>query len=278
MATSTIMLKTANQIITPLFNDKFDSNVKSVDFELANMTTPPSEALRDTQSTMSITNVDSGYTGSRDVYYDRVDATSLFYGVYKFLPLAESELTPANVVAHLNEYYGLTCIAINHIYAVTVEGDHAVITFATGSPIVTGSVSFGYYKDAVDLSTLLSVDELGGLSTPGVEDGVPNATYYSYAFDMTFAGAIIDGLDIGDTATVELANVLASVSGDPWVADAALATEYNLGDAELVFRGTSTAADAAKLPANTTYANVAIFKLSSLCTNFGGYLLVNMNG
>lgn len=278
MATTTIMLKTANQIITPLFNDKFDANVKSVDFELSGLTTPPSEAQRDTQSTLSIINVDSGYTGARDIYYDRVDGTDLFYGVYKFLPFAEVDLTPANVVEHLNEHYGLTCIAINHITSVTVSGDYAVVTFATGSPIVTGSVQFNYYKDAVDLATLLSVDEIGGLSTPGVEDGVPNATYYSYAFDMTFASPIVDAMDVGDKATAELASVLASVSGDPWILDIDISTEYNLANAELVFTGTSIAADAAKHPANKAYPNVAIFKLSTLCTNFSGYLLVNMNG
>lgn len=278
MANATIMLKTANEIITPLFNDKFNANVKSIDFALSDLTTPPSEAQRDTQSTMAITNIDSGYTGSRDVYYNRVDATDLFYGIHKFLPFAVTELTPVNVVKHLNEHYGLPCVTIEHIESIVVDDDRVIVTFTTGSPIVTGSARFGYYDDAVDLASILPVDELGGLSTPGVEDGVPNATYYSYAFDMTYASAMVSGLSVGDKAIADLATVLAAVSGDPWILDTGTATEYNLANAELVFKGTSLNADTAKHPANKAYQNVAIFKLSPLCTNFGGYLLVNMNG
>lgn len=273
-----ILLKSVNEIIVPLFNKAFDSNVRAMDFELVGVSNNTTSSKGNTKAMLNIINVDSGYEGSREVYYDRKDATALFYGVKKFLPLAESELTPANVVAYLNSHYGLTCIAINHITSVTVTGDNVVVTFSAGSPIVTGSLQFTYYKDAVDLGTMLVVDELGGLSTPGVVEGVPNATYYSYAFDMTFAGTMMSGMNVGDIATSSLASVLASVSGDPWIIDYTLPTEYNLANAELVFTGTSAAADAAGHPANAKYTNVGIFKLTSLCTNFGGFLLVNMNG
>lgn len=270
-----ILQKTVNEVIVNPFNAAFGTNLIATDFELINVAPVGTSLDTDTKATLRIVNTDSGYKGEHDILYDRLDATDLFYGVRKFFPTGSADLDPYTVVGLMAKRYGLK-LDVNHIEKVEIKTGKAVVTFADNSPMIKGSVQFDFYDEAIDLDELIADPEIGVLEMPERTEK-PNVTYYSYRYDMTFAKAFVPQMAVGSLATQQLADTVANITGDPWMLDTEQATEFNLGNAELVFNGSTTAANAAGYPANPDYAMVALFKLTDLCNNFSGLLMVNMN-
>lgn len=264
-----------NDLITPAFNAAFKANLLVDDYELSAIAPAQPGAVKNTNATIRVVNVDSGYEGTRDIHYDRVDAMDFFYGTPKFLKLAGGQVDEYSVVAYLASNYGLTGIKVNHIKSVEIKAGVAVVTFADSSPIFTGTLRFDYYSQSIDLSELIFDGVLGALETPQLGE-TANISHYTYGMDLTYAKPIIDSLTVGNTAPQTLATALASVSGDPWVSFTDRATEYNLGEAVLVYKGPTGEADANNYPVNTSFATVAVFRLSNLCNNYSGLLTVNM--
>jgi len=270
-----ILQKTVNEVIVKPFNTAFGTNLTADDFELIDVAPVGSSLDTDTQATLKVINTDSGYKGQRPILYDRLDATELFYGVRKFFPVGSTELDPYTVVGLMAQRYGLK-LDINHIEKVEVKTGKAIVTFSDNSPMIKGSVQFDFYDEAIDLEELIADPEIGVLDMPERTEK-PNVTYYSYRYDMTFMKSFVPQMAVGSLATQELADAVANITGDPWVVDTAGSTEFNLGNAELVFNGNAAAADTAGYPVNKDYAMVALFKLTDLCNNFSGLLMVNMN-
>jgi len=270
-----ILQKTVNEVIVKPFNAAFGTNLTADDFELVDVAPVGSSLDTDTQATLKVVNTDSGYKGQRPILYDRLDATELFYGVPKFFPVGSAELDPYTVVGLMAQRYGLK-LDINHIAKVEVKTGKAVVTFSDNSPMIKGSVQFDFYDEAIDLEELIADPEIGVLDMPERTEK-PNVTYYSFRYDMTYVKSFVPQMAVGSLATQELADAVANITGDPWVLDTASSTEFNLGNAELVFNGSTTAANAQGYPVNNDYAMVALFKLTDLCNNFSGLLMVNMN-
>jgi hypothetical protein len=270
-----ILQKTVNEVIVKPFNAAFGTNLTADDFELLDVHPTNTDIDTATTANLSVVNTDSGYKGSRTIHYDRLDATELFYGIKKFIPMGSAEIDPYSVVGIMASKYGVK-LDINHIDKVEIKSGRAIVTFANNSPMIKGSVQFDFFDEAIDLQELIADDEVGVLDMPERTEK-PNVSYYSYRFDMTYVKSFVPQMAVGSKATAELAEALANISGDPWVLDTANATEFNLGNAELVFNGNTAAANNAGWPVNNDYAMVALFKLTDLCNNFSGLLMVNMN-
>lgn len=270
-----IILKTEREIIAPLFNEALNANLRVVDFELSNISDNTTSIPGNTYSKLVITNGGSAYTGEHDIYYDRVDAEDLFYMIKKHLPFGYNQITVGSVQNFLIQYYGLVCTS-DTVEKVEVNADEVTVFFKADSPIVTGKLAFTYNNTAQDLAVLLANNDLGQLGTPGVVAGVPNASYYSYRYDMSYAVALLSVMEVGDPANAELAELYSGVTGDNWVFDPDTPSKYNLGGAELVFTGDAMESDAAGWPTNMAYHQVCVFRLGAQCTNLGGYLLMNM--
>jgi len=274
MTLQNIIHKRLNDLMAPAFNKAFGTNLKITDFDFVSVrpNTGASPA-KDTKGIIRIVDASKAYTGQREVTYNRLDAMELFYGVPKFLELAGNQIDEYSVVGYLSKRYGLE-LDVNYIEEVILGQGYAEVKFADSSPIIKGVIRFNYYLSSIDLSELIVDANVGALHTPEISTAA-NISLYSYPLDLTFVKYDIEGLAVGSNAPVALADVLSAVTGDPWVVSAQ-SGDYNLGEAKLVFQGLSSEANSKGYPANTHFPNCAVYRLSNLCTNFSGLLLVNM--
>lgn len=274
MTLQNIIHKRINDLMVPAFNKAFGTNLKITDFDFVSVrpNTGASPA-KDTKGIIRIVDASKAYTGQREVTYNRLDAMELFYGVPKFLELAGNQIDEYSVVGYLSKRYGLE-LDVNYIEEVILGQGYAEVKFADSSPIIKGVIRFNYYLSSIDLSELIVDANVGALHTPEISTAA-NISLYSYPLDLTFVKYDIEGLAVGSNAPVALADVLSAVTGDPW-AVSAQSGDYNLGEAKLVFQGLSSEANSKGYPANTHFPNCAVYRLSNLCTNFSGLLLVNM--
>lgn len=274
MTLQNIIHKRINDLMAPAFNKAFGTNLKITDFDFVSVrpNTDVSPA-KDTKGIIRIVDASKAYTGQREVTYNRLDAMELFYGVPKFLELAGNQIDEYSVVGYLSKRYGLE-LDVNYIEEVILGQGYAEVKFADSSPIIKGVIRFNYYLSSIDLSELIVDANVGALHTPEISTAA-NISLYSYPLDLTFVKYDIEGLAVGSNAPVALADVLSAVTGDPWVVSAQ-SGDYNLGEAKLVFQGLSSEANSKGYPANTHFPNCAVYRLSNLCTNFSGLLLVNM--
>lgn len=274
MTLQNIIHKRINDLMAPAFNKAFGTNLKITDFDFVSVR-PNTDAspAKDTKGIIRIVDASKAYTGQREVTYNRLDAMELFYGVPKFLELAGNQIDEYSVVGYLSKRYGLE-LNVNYIEEVTLGQGYAEVKFADSSPIIKGLIRFNYYLSSIDLSELIVDPNVGALHTPEISS-VANISLYSYPLDLTFVKYDIEGLAVGSNAPTALADVLSAVTGDPW-AVSAQSGDYNLGEAKLVFQGLSSEANSKGYPANTHFPKCAVYRLSNLCTNFSGLLLVNM--
>lgn len=274
MAVQNIIHKRINDLVTPVFNLAFGTNLKFTDFEFVNVR-PNADAspIKDTKGIVRTVEASPAYTGQREIKYNRLDATELFYGIPKFLELAANQLDEYSVIGYLSKRYGLE-LDVSYIESVTLGQGFVEIKFADRSPIIKNSVRFGYHLASIDLSELISDPNLGALTIPELYS-TANASYYSYPLDLTFVKYDVESLTVNAAAPLAMAEVLSAVTGDPWTISAQ-SGQFNLGEARLVFKGTSVEADKQGYPANLNFPKCAVFRLSNLCTNYSGLLLVNM--
>lgn len=269
-----IIHKRINDLITPAFNQAFGSNLKITDFDFVSVRPNTDQgATKNTKGIVRAVEASKAYTGQREVKYNRLDAMELFYGVPKFIELAANQLDEYTVVGYLSKRYGLE-LDVAYIDAVTLGQGYVEVAFADKSPIISGKARFNYYLSSIDLSELIVDGVVGSLHTPEINSAA-NISLYSYPLDLTFVKYDIEGLATNANAPAALAEVLNAVTGDPWVISAQ-SGEFNLGEAKLVFQGLSSEANSKGHPANTQFPKCAIFRLSNLCTNFSGLLMVNM--
>jgi len=274
MTLQNIIHKRINDLMAPAFNKVFGTNLKFTDFDFVAVAPNTAQgSTKDTKGTIVAVEGSKAYTGQRTVTYNRLDATQLFYGVPKFIELAGNQLDEYSVVGYLANRYGLQ-LDVAHIESVTLGQGYVEVTFADSSPIIKNKVRFGYYAASIDLNELIADGIVGALHTPEIAS-TGNISLYSYPLDLTFVKHDIEGLAIGSNAPLALADTLLAVTGDPWTISAQ-ANNYNLAEAKLVFQGLSSEANAQGFPANTLYPKCAVYRLSNLCTNFSGLLLVNL--
>ncbi|WP_368912226.1 hypothetical protein [Proteus mirabilis] len=269
-----IIRRKINEVIAPVFNDSFKTKLLESDFELVDVK-DTLEGNGNTTATLKIVDPASGYKGERKITYDRLDATELFYGVNKKLPLAASEIDEYSVIGAINAKYGLM-LTIDDITKVEIVDDKAVVTFAPTSPMIKGVLSLTYFSEAEDLGTVLFRNDLGEIRMQEATD-LPNITYHTYALDLSYAKYTVDRASTGDDIPAEVVKALAAATGEPWAIVPNKVTEFNCAGAKLVFHGTTLEADRAGHPCNRKFNNVAIYRLTNFCNNYSGLLLVNMN-
>ena len=275
MTLQNIIHKRINDLMAPAFNKAFGTNLKITDFDFVSVRPNTTQgATKDTKGIIRIVDASKAYTGQREVSYNRLDAMELFYGVPKFIELAGNQIDEYSVVGYLSKRYGLE-LDVNHIEEVVLGQGYAEVSFADSSPIIKGKVRFNYYLSAIDLSELIVDPNVGALHTPEIQASSANASLFSYPLDLTFVKYDIEGLALNSNAPAALADVLTSVTGNTWQISAG-SGDNNLGEAKLVFKGLSSEANSKGFPANTHFPNCAIYRLSNLCTNYSGLLLVNM--
>jgi hypothetical protein len=267
-----IVHKRINDLMAPAFNKAFGTSLKITDFDFVSVT-PATGAVKNTTGIVRATENSKAYTGQRLVKYDRLDATELFYGIPKFIELGASQIDEYAVVGYLAQRYGLD-INVAHIASVTLGQGYAEIAFADSSPIIQGKVRFNYYLSSIDLNELIVDPMVDSIQTPEIGSQA-NISIYSYPLDLTFVKYDIEDDVVGSNAPAALAEVLSAVTGDPWVISAQ-SGDFNLGEAKLVFQGLSSEANSKGYPANTHFPKCAVYRLSNLCTNFTGLLLVNL--
>lgn len=274
MTLQNIIHKRINDLMAPAFNKAFGTNLKFNDFDFVSVApNTDANATRDTKGTLVAVEASKAYTGQRQVKYNRIDATELFYGVPKFIELAGNQLNEYSVVGYLAQRYGLS-LDVAHIAAVTLGQGYVEVSFADTSPILKNKVRFNYYASSVDLNELIADGNIGSIHTPEIGASA-NISLYTYPLDLTFVKYDIEGLAVGSNAPLALAETLEAVTGDPWTISAQ-ANNYNLAEAKLVFQGLSSEANSKGYPANTQYPKCAVYRLSNLCSNFSGLLLVNL--
>lgn len=274
MTLQNIIHKRINDLVTPAFNLTFGTKLKFTDFEFVSVrVNTDTNPTKDTKGIVRAVESSPSYTGQREVKYNRLDATELFYGIPKFIELAANQLDEYSVIGYLSKRYGLD-LDVSHIESVTLGQGYVEVKFAERSPIIKNAVRFGYHLSSIDLNELIADPNVDALTIPELYS-TANISYYSYPLDLTFVKYDLEALSLNTAAPLVLAEVLAAVTGDPWTISAQ-AGLFNLGEARMVFEGTSVAADAAGWPANLNFPKCAIFRLSNLCTNFSGLLLVNM--
>ncbi|QXO09971.1 hypothetical protein pEaSNUABM37_00010 [Erwinia phage pEa_SNUABM_37] len=274
MTLQNIIHKRINDLMAPAFNKAFGTNLKFTDFDFVSVRPNTAQgATKDTKGILRAVEASKAYTGQREVSYNRLDAQELFYGIPKFIELAANEMDEYSVVGYLSKRYGLE-LDVNYVEAVTLGQGYVEVAFADTSPIIKGKVRFNYYLSSIDLNELIADPLVGALHTPEIS-AAANISLYSYPLDLTFVKYDIEGMIVNSNAPLALAEVLNAVTGDPWTISAQ-SGDYNLGEAKLVFQGLSSEANSKGYPANTHYPKCAIYRLSNLCTNFSGLLLVNM--
>lgn len=274
MTLQNIIHKRINDLMAPAFNTAFGSNLAFTDFDFVSVRpNTDAGATKDTKGVLRAVEASRAYTGQREVKYNRIDATELFYGVPKFIELAANQLDEYSVVGYLSKRYGLE-LDVNHIQAVTLGQGYAEIVFADRSPIIKNKVRFNYYLSSIDLSELIVDPNIGSIHTPELSS-TANISIYTYPLDLTFVKYDIEGLALNATFPAVAADTLSAITGDPWHVSA-VSGDFNLGEAKLVFHGLSSEANSKGYPANTDFPNCAVFRLSNLCANFSGLLLVNM--
>lgn len=274
MSLQNIVHQRINDLMAPAFNKAFGTNLTFTDFDFVSVR-PNTDvgATKDTKGILRAVEASRAYTGQREVKYDRLDATELFYGIPKFIELAANQLDEYSVVGYLAKRYGLE-LSANHIQAVTLGQGYAEVTFADSSPILKNKVRFNYYLSSIDLSELITDPNVGAIHTPELSS-TANISIYTYPLDLTFVKYDIEGLALNAAMPAVVAETISAVTGDPWHVSA-VSGDFNLGEAKLVFHGLSSEANSKGFPANTDFPTCAVFRLSNLCANFSGLLLVNM--
>lgn len=297
--------KTSDLLVLDFINEKNPD----AELELSKVTlgtpTPLTDEGADRNTGMTLTaKKNSGYIGTQDITYDRLEGTALFRNVTAYLDV-KSPKTTTDLLATLNTQYGLKITEDDIVPASIPDGtnppltnpddpdpapvDH-VITFKEDCYAYLGSipVKIGAKPQVGErLSLVVTQTKLDGLVYPdGTSDTKGQGYIYSYGVDCTpianFLKVQAEGIIAADSAfPVELNKVVPEL----WI-DSAEVADYNLHGANVLYVGSTTddgtvTGDEPKKPvegANTAYNQVLLLQLdATLCSNFQGIMYLHFN-
>jgi len=231
-----------------------------------------------TNTTILITSKDlqSTYDGQVTVRYRRLNLADLL----TLVPLSIKANAPTStlqVAERLNVLYGLK-FTEDDIVSTPVD-----LSGTAGAGTVTlvakptslgwvGTVDVTLAQGAVPIGDKILVTNLPGLYMPNRDDTKPYGEVYSIFRDLSAYAAGMELLALGTGSLQDLATILASATGDPWVSNGA--SRYSLDGAEVVFNGLTS--DDARLKPN--YERAVIVNLSTnLSLGLSGSLLLHYN-
>lgn len=297
--------KTSDKLVLDFINEKNPD----AELELSKITlgtpTPITDEGADRNTSMTLTaKKNSGYIGTQDVTYNRLEGGALFRNVTAYLDVKLPKTT-TDLLTTLNTQYGLKLTEDDIVPAAIPENtnppltnpndpdpapvDH-VITFKEDCYAYLGSipVKIGAKPQVGErLSLVVTQTKLDGLVYPDGPSAAKGQGYiYSYGVDCTAIAAFLKvqtkGVIAGDSAfPVELNKVVPEL----WVASDEPA-DYNLKGANVLYVGSTAddgtaSGDEPKKPvegANTAYNQVLLLQLDdTLCTNFQGVMYLHFN-
>lgn len=168
---ATDFTKNADQIIIDLINEANATALTPADITFS-VPTETESGNRNTAITITAV-ANSGYTGTRDLTYDRVDLAQVPGSRNKEFNIG-SVTSVFGLLPAINAAYGinLTEADVEDTAMPTFEGTDPlekatlVITAKPGSLVYRGSVELVIDGNDVDLATLITVTELNGLNYP----------------------------------------------------------------------------------------------------------------
>ncbi len=226
----------------------------------------------------------SGFRGSVDVTYNRLDIGLLFKNISLNLDVDLSGITnpsTKDLLTKLNSKFGLG-IEIEDIEDVAIDTSGSIphnhtITMADNSLAYIGSVALTIGPDpevGEKLDTVIMTTNLMGLLYPNADTTKAQAREYSWGIDASSIGSYLSVRVVGETIGDDsLATELNKVVSETWVYNAS-AADYNTAEAEVIYAGAN---DPSK-DTNQTWSRIVQFKLSdTLCANMGGTLTLGYN-
>lgn len=298
--------KTSDLLVLDFINEKNPG----ADLELSKITlgqpTPITDEGADRNTGMVLTaKKNSGFIGTQDVTYNRLDGVALFRNVTAYLNVNLPK-TSTDLLTALNNQYGLKLTDADIIPAAIADGtnppltnpddpdptpvDH-VITFADTCYAYTGTipVKIGAKPQVGErLSLVVTETKLDGLVYPDAASATKGQAYiYSYGVDCTpiaaFLNVQVEGVIAADSAfPTELNKVVPEL----WVSSDT-AADYNLKGANVLYVGPTVnqvdngAGGTKDVPvegANTEFNNILKLQLDdALCSNFTGVLYLHYN-
>ncbi|QVW55052.1 hypothetical protein pEaSNUABM29_00008 [Erwinia phage pEa_SNUABM_29] len=297
--------KTSDLLVLDFINEKNPQAELELSMVTLGDPTPITDEGADRNTGMRLTaKKNSGYIGTQDVTYDRLEGAALFRNVTAYLDVKLPK-TSTDLLATLNKQYGLGITVDDITPAVIPDNtnppltnpddpdpapvDH-VITFNDGCYAYLGAipVKIGAKPQVGErLSLVVTETKLDGLVYPDGPDAAKGQAYiYSYGVDCTaiapFLKVQAEGVIAEDSAfPTELNKVVPEL----WV-DSTDAADYNLHGANVLYVGSTTddgtaTGDEPKKPvegANTEYNSILKLELSdTLCSNFTGVLFLHYN-
>lgn len=231
-----------------------------------------------TNTTILITSKDlqSTYDGQVTVRYRRLKLSDLPI----LVPLSIKVNLPTNtfqVAQRLNQLYGLKFteddIESTPIDLSGTAGVGTVTLVAKSTSLAwLGSVVVNVARGAIPIGDTILVTNLPGLYMPNRDDTKPYGEVYSIFRDLSPYAEGMRLLALGTGSLQDLATILTSASGDPWVTSGA--SRYSLDGATIVYNDIVSGDPRLK----TNYERAVIVNLSTnLSLGLSGSLLLHYN-
>lgn len=226
-----------------------------------------------------------GFKAHVDVWYNRIDLSLLFKNVNANVALAVTDgMTTDALIPLINAKYGTDFEKEDFTDAqpLVVSDQFQTVTLTAKADNVAYVQSFAvrYGIEEVALDSVILVTTLTGFNYPNADTAKGQAAIYSFNLDgSTAPDDFWSTVAVGPVSAsfVTPFNQAYRVDED-WVFDGAVAKDYNLGGAQVIYNGDTSAAPADQL-INSTYNKVVLMQLSAtLCSNFGGVLSVYYGG
>lgn len=231
-----------------------------------------------TNTTILITSKDlqSTYDGQVTVRYRRLKLSDLPI----LVPMSIKVNLPTNtmqVAERLNQLYGLKFteddIVSTPIDLSGTAGAGTVTLEAKSTSLAwVGTVDVNVARGAIPIGDSILVTNLPGLYMPNRDDTKPFGEVYSIFRDLSAYAAGMQGLALGNGSLQDLAGILTSATGDPWVVTGA--ARYSLDGSNIVFNDVTSGDPRLK----TNYQRAVIVNVSTnLCLGLSGSLLLHYN-
>ena len=243
----------------------------------------PQGALN-TQMLITVNDVESPYTGSTTVYYNRLNLAVL--ATQLVLPLKINGLTTINqVVNAMNSFFGLGMATdgsdiVDGPLTVAEDGSGTVSLVANANSLGwIGSCELPFILGNFNLATSVTSTTLNGLLYPDetVTPVMPFGEFYSYWRDFTAQETDLASMSTSTTDMTLLATDLTENTGNAWSATSA--TRYSVQGATIIYNGTVADCpgwnNGASTP-NPAYENVMVVQLNpSFSLGYAGYLVLH---
>lgn len=267
--------KSSIQLALDLINDKLGTGLRQRDVQLKNISYLD-EGIYNTQAT--IVPVDnSGYQGSVDIKYDRININYFFRGISVLINPAYQKLI-SDLLPSINSLYGLSLnkddIEDGKLESLTPPFK-VTIKIKEDNPAYYGSFVVIITDPSKSLQEIFKEVTIGGIPYPAKDKNKIQGPLYFYASDYTVLRktlSLYDDLSIADKALLDAFNQIDDVK---WM----LSKEqqpFNLNGARVLYNGLITENN--KYTKRDDFTHVFVLELNDeFCNNISGPLIMHYN-